>query len=338
MRVLLEKAGNFDKNHQITVENDFIFIPIVGNLTKEEIHQIKNLNAEFEVVHKALNKIERKPQTYSEYIRKYYDIEEKNLELFPKSFDIIGKIAIIEIPEVIEELETIIGKAIYKTYKNIRTVYSRVGQVSGKFRTRELKIIGGTDNPITIHRENNCLFKLNVKKVYYSPRLGSERWRVVESVRNGERIIDMFAGIGPYSIQIAKNKETQIIAFDINPTAIKYFKANLKLNKISSIRPILGDSSSYIDEYEFFADRIIMNLPGSASKYLKSACHFISKDGGIIHYYQFVRHEKEIRNVIDNISTKIQSYDRNLKEVIFKKKIKEISSSKSQLALDLVLS
>lgn len=335
IRVFLSQLGIFDDNFQIETKNNKIFIPITRNLTESERIEILKIDSRLITTFRNLKRIIKKPKTFRDYLKD--KIDENMFKNVPKSFDIIGNIAIIEIPETIEKIALIIGDAIVKTFRNIRTVYSEKTPVSGEYRTQELKLIGGVDNPITIHKENRCLFKLNVKKVYFNPRLGTERLRVVNKVKNGEKIIDMFSGIGPYSIQIAKNKNIKIIAFDINPIAIKYFEINLLKNKIKTIKPILGDVSDYSNQYENYADRVIMNLPGSAFNYLKDACKLISKNGGVIHYYQFVHNETKNEHVISKVSNEISLANRDVKRILFAKKIKQVSPSKSQIAIDIEL-
>jgi tRNA (guanine37-N1)-methyltransferase len=333
IRVLLSQFGIFDDDFRIETKKNKIFIPITRELTESESNELREKDPNFNTTFRRLKRVIKKPKTFREYLKD--KIDKDLFKNIPKSFDIIGNIAIIEIPETLEKIHQNIGDAIVKTFKNIRTVYSEKTPVSGEYRTQELKLIGGVDNPITTHKENSCLFKLNVKKVYFNPRLGTERLRVVNNVKNDEKIIDMFAGIGPYSIQIAKNKETEVIAFDINPEAIKYFKINLLKNKIETINPILGDVRNYINQYENYADRIIMNLPGSAFNYLKDACKFISDRGGIIHYYQFVKNETKNDQIINTIANEIDLANREVKKILFAKKIKQVSPSKSQIAIDI---
>ena len=157
--------------------------------------------------------------------------------------------------------------------------------IHGTTRIRDLELIAGEDNSVTVHKEHGVRLQLNVEEVYFSPRLATERKRVSDTVRENEKILDMFCGIGPFPIVIAKNNNADITAVDINSKAIEYLKKNIKLNKLQgTIRPIASD----VNEIEFKEkfDRIIMNLPGLAYTFLDLAMNLIDEDG-IINYYEF---------------------------------------------------
>jgi len=333
IRIKLKEMRLLEGNYKIEPLKDKILIPVIRNLSSEEKLLLQQIDPNFEIVQYKFKRQIRRVTDYREYLKDR--INEKLLKFLPRSFDIIGNIVIIEIPEILIQFENLIGESIIKCLKNIRTVYAKSSGVSGDFRLRNLRLIGGIDDPITIHKENNCIFELNVKKVYFSPRLGSERLRVVNSVKNGETIIDMFAGVGPYSIQIAKNKVVKVIAFDINPDAIFYLKRNIKLNKTTLIKPILGNIRDKINDFQFSADRVIMNLPGSAFEFLDCSCKLISKKGGVIHYYQFIPSEVKNKEVLNTLENRIKKFGRKIENILFCKKIKQISPTKSKIAIDI---
>ncbi|MHA1311986.1 MAG: class I SAM-dependent methyltransferase [Candidatus Helarchaeota archaeon] len=333
IRRVIKSLGLFNELYKIETINNKILIPITRDLSSREKKQIKDIDPYFIITNYSFKKRKKRVSNFRDYLLQ--KVDPNYIKFLPKSFDTIGNIAIIEIPEVIKKYDKLIGNAIIKTFKSIRTVYSKKSIVSGKFRIRKLELIGGIDNPITIHKENGCLFELDVKKVYFSPRLSTERLRVVKQVRNNEKIIDMFAGVGTYSIQIAKKRDVEIIAFDINPNAINYFEKNIILNKVHSIKLILGNVSNNITKFKNFADRVIMNLPKTSFNYLKDACQLISKNGGIINYYQFISNEQKISDITNKITDEIKRNNRILKETIFYKKVKDISPKKSQFAFDI---
>lgn len=180
------------------------------------------------------------------------------------SYDIIGSIAIIK-GKTIEDAKYL--SDFLKTRKNIKTIYLDKG-ITGEFRTRQLTLIYGEPVYKTIYRENGIRLMVDVSKAYFSPRLASERLRIAKEVSDGENIVDMFAGIGPFSILIAKNRESSIVAMDKNQNAIDLLLENLKLNRLrGEITPVAGDSGELIQQYEN-VDRIIMNLPHDASEFV----------------------------------------------------------------------
>ena len=215
----------------------------------------------------------------------YENFEEKRRREKIGSFDIIGDIAIVKYREDLDYKE--LAKKLVDG-KSIKKLAVDMG-VRGSERIRELKIIVG-DSLETIHKEYGVRLKVDISKVYFSPRLATERWRVVQKVKDGETIFDMFAGCGPFSILIAKYRDVKIYACDINPYAIDYLEENIKMNKVKGITPILGDARDVAKEIK--ADRIIMNLPHSSFEFLEYAIE-AAKNGAFIHYYEILPKNNE---------------------------------------------
>ena len=198
------------------------------------------------------------------------------------SFDIVGDIAVVKYRED-EDIQEIADNILQK-HKNIRNVAVDYG-VYGEERIRKIELIRG-DSTETIHKEFGIRIKIDISKVYFSPRLATERWRVVQRVKDGETIYDMFAGCGPFSIMIAKYRKVRIFASDINKYAILYLIENIKLNRVKNIYPLLGDAKIISGKIPK-VDRIIMNLPHSSREFIPYALQAI-KRGGEIHYYEIL--------------------------------------------------
>ena len=214
------------------------------------------------------------------------------------SFDIVGDIAIVKYREN-EDMEKVADE-ILKKHKNVKNVAVDYG-VYGEERIRKIELIRGTHTE-TIHREFGVRIKVDISKVYFSPRLATERWGVVQRVKDGETIYDMFAGCGPFSIMIAKYKKVRIFASDINRYAILYLTENIKLNKIKGVYPMLGDSRIISGKIPK-VDRIIMNLPHSSSKFIPYALNAIKK-GGEIHYYEILPRDQRVLSRFDEMGVK----------------------------------
>ena len=298
--VLNHKIIDFD--YKIKVENGFGHIPIKGGTDDETLSKVmeeckeeiikQNDNYTIEIIDLSqdedLETVKRFPRSITELLKD--KLTEEEIEELKKSFDIIGDVVIVEIPEDLEAHKKEIGQATLQFTKR-KTVYMKKSAVKGVTRVRELELIAGEDNPITIHKEHGTRLKLDVKNVYFSPRLATERKRVQEACEDGEEILDMFAGIGPFPIVIAHEKNVNITAVDINEYAIKYLNENIKLNKLAPnahITAICGDTNEValneLKDKKF--DRLIMNLPGLAPEFLDLAVS-LCKDGGVIHYYEF---------------------------------------------------
>ena len=220
-------------------------------------------------------------------------LNEKELSILKTGFDTIGSIAIIEIPPELVKKEKAIANELIGIHKNIVTVAKKVGIHSGEFRLQKLKVIAGKKTKETEYKENNVRLLLNVEKVYFSPRLSTERKRIMEKVKPGETVLVMFSGCGPYVCVIAKNtKAKEVYGVEINPIAHEYAEKNLLLNKIRNARLFLGDVRKIIPKLKKKFDRILMPLPKGAENFLDVALR-AGKKGTIIHFYDF-EHENDI--------------------------------------------
>ncbi|MBU2617225.1 MAG: class I SAM-dependent methyltransferase family protein [Euryarchaeota archaeon] len=187
-------------------------------------------------------------------------LSEEELRHVRRRYEVIGDIAIIDVPAEIEHRKMVIANTL--TYlQNINVVLQKIGDVHGENRIRDYDLLLG-DRTETIHKENGYRFKLDPTKVYFTGELASERKRVLDQVRNGETILCTFAGIGPYPIAIAKHRDVRIYAIEINPIAYRYMNENLELNKVADkICAICGDVRDVVPSIGECFDRIIMPTP-----------------------------------------------------------------------------
>jgi len=243
--------------------------------------------AGFTLTNKKLQSNKPKPASLQEALQ--HKLPAKLLPLIPRAFDIIGDIAIIEIPKELKSKSKIIGKALMFAHPHVKSVYAKAGKRKGAYRTRSLAFLAGAKRTITTHKESGCSFALDVAKAYFSPRLMHERERIASLARPNEKILALFAGVGPFPIILAKAQPScEIKAIELNPVAAKYLKQNIELNGMSSqIEPIEGDVSKILPRrFRRWADRIIMSYPDAAYKFLPHA-FAAAKPGAIIHFYCF---------------------------------------------------
>jgi len=212
-------------------------------------------------------------------------------KLLPRAFDVIGKVIIIKIPDGLEQYRQEIGEALLLARPEARSV-ARDRGVQGEERVRDLEVIAGEPDLETVHVEHGLKFQLDPSRVYFSPRLATERLRVAGLVREGESVLDMFSGVGPFAILIAKRAKPSVVrAADINPAAIGYLRLNIRLNKVSGVEPICANSRELPGKIPP-ADRIIMNLPHSAFGFLPAALKLL-RPGGTIHLYDIIDRGKK---------------------------------------------
>ena len=201
---------------------------------------------------------------------------------FTPHYEVIGDIALIETDEMEAEK---IADALLKVHPHLTTVLGATTPVTGEYRIREFRLIAGEETTETIHREHGCRYAVDLAKVYFTPRLGTERFRVLSRIKPGGVIVDMFAGVGPYSILIAKKaKPKKVIAIDKNPDAIRLLRRNIDMNSADNVEAIEGDANEEAQRFAGIADHVIMNLPHSAHEFLDAAVSLV-RNGGIIHYY-----------------------------------------------------
>jgi tRNA (guanine37-N1)-methyltransferase len=211
------------------------------------------------------------------------------------SYDILGDIAILRLTETARKHSQTIAKAVMSIHKNVKTVLVQTSPVHGDFRLRKFEYVAGEKKTTTVHKESGCLFSVNVEECYFSPRLFYERMRIANQVGKGEVIVNMFAGVGCFSIIIAKHSDAEkVYSIDVNPAAVQNMQENVRLNMMyGRVMPILGDAKEVIEKRLcHLADRVLMPLPEKAIEYLPYALLAIKKSGGWIHYYDFEHAQK----------------------------------------------
>ena len=301
--------------YRIKAEDEFGYIPVNANVEG------------YEIVCMHLEAMKKVPHNFSELLED--ELTDEKIENLRTSFDTIGDIVILEIPDDLEDKKFKIGDAALKFTKR-KAIYMKKSAVKGTTRVRDLEFLAGEDDSVTIHKEHGARLKLDVREVYFSPRLATERKRVMESVNDGEKILDMFCGIGPFPIVIAKNKNVEITSVDINEEAIKYLNENIKLNKLKgSIETYCGDVREVSKSFNSKFDRIIMNLPGLAYTFLDVAFDLID-DNGIINYYEFSdsyeQGIKRLESAANAVGKKV--------EIINCRKVKSTSPGEWHVAID----
>jgi tRNA (guanine37-N1)-methyltransferase len=259
------------------------------------------------------------------------------LASLPRAIDFVGEIAVVEIPPELERHKGMIGEAIMQIHKQVHTVLARSGAVEGVYRLRAFEVIAGVGETETMHKEYGCAYHVDLAKAYFSPRLSHEHDRVASQVKEGETIVDMFAGIGPFSVLIAKRHENvRVYAIDVNPDAVHLLKRNLNRNRVEQkVTPILGDADQIIEErLSGVADRVIMNLPERAIEYVDSACETLKHEGGTVHYYDFTKTPNPLETARVRLIEAVEKTDRGIQKILFARKVRAIAPYAWQVVVD----
>jgi len=239
-------------------------------------------------------------------------LSEKQLQHLTTSYDVIGDIIILEIKDELSKKEKMIANALLDMHKNVKVVCKRVGIHTGKYRKQKVKVIAGEKRKTTIHKELNTRLKVHVENVYFSPRMSSERKRIMDQINPGEKILVMFSGCAPYPCVFAKNtKAKEIVGVEINPQGHELALENVALNKLYNVRLYLGDVRKVIPKLKEKFDRICMPLPKGGEDFLDIALG-AAKKNAIIHFYDFL-HESEFEEASQKISDACDTAGRTCK-------------------------
>jgi tRNA (guanine37-N1)-methyltransferase len=332
---LVKKLGIIDRALQIQREEGQIFIPLIRQPTENELPTLKKQVPEFQVAMRAFTEKQQKKKTLAEVLEDY--LPPRLLVSVPRALDIVGDIAIIEIPPELKAHENLIGEAVLKTHRNIRTVLAKASAVTGTYRLRQFNVIAGENRTTTVYKEHGCKYQVDIAKAYFSPRLSHEHKRVASLVQKGETVVDLFAGVGPFSVLIPKTVEdVKVYAVDINPEAIGLLERNARLNRVENrVFPILGDARQIVEnKLTGVADRVIMNLPEKAMEFVGTACRAVKPAGGVIHLYGFIRQPDSIENMKQRFVDVVEAAGRKVDAFLFAKAIRETAPYECQVVLD----
>ncbi|WP_435197251.1 class I SAM-dependent methyltransferase [Natronomonas sp. EA1] len=261
-RQALADRDCLDTRYDITVEDGWLYLPVT------------DAPDSFEVV--AFDAPERETQTTP-----------ADLLGFDPSLERLGDIVIID--EDDDERAQAIADAVMASDLPAKTVVNRASKIKGELRVRDWDVLAGNGTE-TVHREYGCAFELDIARVYFSPRLATERHRVTEQVREDERFLDMFAGVGPFVIPAAR-RGAECVGCDLNEAAVDYLRRNAERNAVADrVTPIHGNVRELVPEYENWADRLVANLPHSANEFLDTAVA-LAADDCVLHYYD-IQHDE----------------------------------------------
>lgn len=199
--------------------------------------------------------------------------------------ELVGGIA------VMQENDPAGAQLLLASRPSLHTVVFAEGEVHGEYRTREFSILAGEQTTRTLVTEHGHVFAIDLAGAYFSARLSTERQRILAQMQEGELVLDMFAGVGPFAIALA-GRASLVVASDLNPRAIELMLENLNKNRIQNVLPLLADARRLGRILPWTFDRIVMNLPLAGTEFLPVAFRLV-RPGGTIHFYSLVSAEGE---------------------------------------------
>jgi tRNA wybutosine-synthesizing protein 2 len=267
-------------------------------------------------------------------------VDVEKLEKLPAGFQRIGDIIILNLDESLIEFEKEIGDATLELNSSVRTVCRKTGIITGKFREPQIEVIAGDENTVTTHIESGCRYRFDIRKVMFAKGNVVERSRIAKQVQDGEIIVDMFAGLGYFSVPIGvMSKPKKVYSIELNPVSFEFLKENLRINHIHNIEAINGDNRDVVDrlvEEGIQADRVLLGYLPPPKEFLPWAFKIIKKEG-ILHYEDIVRVEKEQED-IDRVVEEVRDAGKKAGfdvELILARKVKSYGPKTEHWVFDL---
>ena len=311
--------------------------------------------------------------SYEEILKFFFENQNENdLKNYPSSFEIIGKIAHMNLKDEYLKYKYIIGELILEKNPSIKTVVNKIGKIDNVYRTYDMEIIAGEENYFVEHKEDNIIFKFDLRKTYWCSRLQNERKRILNLMKKDNILLDAFCGVGPLSLRACK-KGIKVYANDLNPDCYNYLNDNIKYNKIPNnmiktynmdardfiknfiekSKKIINNDEDNLDNifpYDIHIDHIYMNLPKDAIEFLDvfiglfKGCkeNIYNKDNlPIIHVYGFA---KTVDNPIEELKERIANAfkidfklfkEKCEKDILNVENVRDISNRKVVFCIDM---
>lgn len=324
VRRRLARAGLMDRSLRIESGSRFVYMPI-RQISGEELDGIERMGLE------VVRRSGMKRAAAARYGNMRSELEGGTLHGAARGYDSVGSIAVIDARSRASALR--MARMLMRSNRNIKTVLAKGGPVSGRYRTRKYTYVAGRRTFEAEYRENGCTFRLDLRRAFFSPRLAYERGRISSLSAGGENVMVMFAGVGPYAIEIARrHKDSRVVAIELNRAAYRYMLENIRINKALNVEARLGDAGKVAGEYVGFADRIVMPLPKDSYGFLGAALQ-AAKRRCVVHYYAFGSKDHAVDEQVGRISEFLERNGASMR-VISSRTVRPYSASEIEVVID----
>lgn len=325
----LKGLGLMDNGRAVEGDGEYVYIPVLEGL------------CDYEVVEVGLEGKEVKKGFVQLLVERFGEDAVKGVL---SSYDVVGDIAVVQIPKEMEgggakgkegcSVEREVGELLLEGDSKVKAVWKKTGGREGEFRVTKLAHLAGEKRSETEYVENGVRMRLDIAKVYFSPRLSNERKRIMEAAGDRENVLVLFAGVGPFALEIGKaHPKSRVAGVELNPDAARYFKENIALNKLKNVEAVLGDAREACKvRFAGWAERIAMPLPMGAEEFLESA-FLAAREGCIVHFYRMVEREKGLENAKKRINEVARKMGKNV-EFVFEREVRPYSASTVQVVID----
>jgi len=333
-RIFLLEHGLLDRNKKLGKKGNNILFPLLKKPSAAQQAKLKKTAGKFSFTKTSFHKSKKKPSSLEEALAGH--LTKAELSGLVKSFDIVGKVALLLIPDKLLPKKKEIAEALLEANPQVKTVARILGGHEGEFRVRPVKVIAGEKELDTMHREWECKFRVKLGQVFFSPRLSHERSRISALIEKGESVGVFFSGVGPFAIIFAKHSMAgKVYAVELNPEAAALAEENIKLNRVEEkVVPFESDVKKVIPaKLRGKCDRVVMPLPKGGEDFLNEAFTALKPRGGVIHFYQFVQKDDLYGNPTKLLRDTAKKFKRTVK-IRNKRIVRSFSPSRVQVVID----
>ena len=276
-RVSIARQGIVDKTLAILDEGDSVLIPVHREPGADLMgrYHASIVERDFPSRRTRVDPIDQ--------VRARADVPEELKLLLPEKWEQLGDVVTLRLPKELVRYGRELGEA-YAAALKAKTVLRDVAGIAGSYRTPVVETLFG-DDPVAVHTENGILYKLDASKVMFSSGNVDERMRMATVACDGETVVDMFAGIGYFTLPLAVYQHPKrVISCELNEVSYGYLVENIALNKVGGkVEPILGDNRDLPGDG--FADRVVMGYVKTTHEFLHTAFRLL-RSGGVLHYHE----------------------------------------------------
>ena len=265
-----------------------------------------------------------------------------NLDKLPKGFQRIGDIIILNLDKEFDSCKKEIGEAVLEIFK-VKSVCNKFGEITGTFREPQIEVLAGSEDTVVTHVEHGIRYRFDIRKVMFAKGNLSERVRYPKQIKDGEVIVDMFAGLGYFSLAMGKlSNPEKIYSIELNPVSFGFLEENIRLNHISRIEAFNGDNREIIDSLVkkgVKVDRVLMGYLPPPKEFLPWALKIV-KSGGIVHYEDILNVnnvEEESEKVVEMINEVAKEYGKKV-ELVHLQDVKSYGPMTHHYVFDLKVS
>lgn len=322
LRKKIAKARLLDKSHAIVDDGDEVVIPVTGSPPAEllKTHSARTVERNFPDRESIRDPIDD--------IRERASVPDRLKHLMPDKWERFGDLVVLKLGPALDRYEGEVAEA-YASVLRLKAVLRDLTGISGEYRTPGVKVLLGSDT-VTTHIENGIRFRFDASKIMFSSGNTDERARMARIECRDEYVIDMFAGIGYFSLPLAVHQSPRkITACEINPVAHRYLVENSRLNHVEDlIEPFLGDNREL--KGESVADRVVMGYVKTTHEFLPTAIRLL-RDGGVLHYHETCPNELLPERPIQRVTASVRG---GRAEILRQKCVKSYAPGVSHVVID----